>query len=67
MILSSAKVVGNVGEQWKEICDNRVKKTVQQEKIQANAGKEIVPVDVVQSTNKFASLMENSGEKEVSN
>lgn len=27
MILTSEKIIGNIGEQWKEVRDNRVKKT----------------------------------------
>lgn len=74
MIHTSGKVVGNIGEQWKEARDNCVKKTVQQEEIKAKTGKEIVPVEKeavgnqqVHVTNKFAVLEVEEGEKENNN
>lgn len=45
MILSSGKVIGNLGEQWKEVRDNRVKNGAKQAEIRGQTGKEIVPVD----------------------
>lgn len=65
MILSSGKVVGNVAgkgkEQWKEVRDNRAKKTTSPNRVQIANGKELVPVaqgerQQVQLGNKFALL-----------
>lgn len=82
MILSSGKVVGNVGEQWKEVRDNRVKNGARQGETQGATGKEIVPVDQgvvqqlsvenvvsqqVQITNKFAVLEVEDDEQENNN
>lgn len=58
MILTGGKVVGNVGEQWKEVLDNQVKKFAPQNSV----GKELVVVDdfakdTVQVFNKFALLI----------
>nr|XP_016495963.1 PREDICTED: probable serine/threonine-protein kinase tsuA [Nicotiana tabacum] len=71
MILTSRRVVGNVGEQWKEVRDNRIKNTGKQDDLQNKTGKEIVPIDdgaqKVQTTNKFAALEVEEGEKERNN
>lgn len=69
MILTSGKVVGNQGAQWKEVRDRRVQGKEKQAGDVAKTGQEIVPVDSqegivpqqVQTTNKFAVLeVENS-------
>lgn len=62
MILSSGRVVGNVnpvGEQWKEVRDNRVKKNGNQ----VVTGKEIVPVDQGngQQVQRSVNLIQNDG------
>ncbi|XP_016484601.1 uncharacterized protein LOC107805125 [Nicotiana tabacum] len=71
MILTSEKVVGNVGEQWKEVRDNRVKNRAKQSQEQEKTCKVIVPVDgtvqQVQTTNNFAILEIEEGDKEDNN
>lgn len=68
MIPTSGRVVGNAGQQWKEVRDNRIENTGKQDDLQNKTGKEIVSVDdgtqKVQKTNKFASLEVEEGEKE---
>lgn len=43
-ILSSGKIVGNVGKNWREVRDNRVKNNANQENNQGKTRKEIVPI-----------------------
>lgn len=45
MILTSGKVVGNIGKQWKEVRDNRVENKSKQDGVQEMTGKEIIPVE----------------------
>lgn len=68
MIISSGKVVGKDGEQWKEVRDNRVK-NAKQDEVQVGIGKKIVltnnvVVQQVQTNNKFAILELEEGQKE---
>lgn len=72
MILSSCKVVGNVGARWKEVRD-RVQSKEKQAGVMAKIGQEIVPVEKlpsmvpkqVQTANKFALLeFDNSDSNE---
>lgn len=71
-ILTSGKFVGNVGEQWREVRDNRVKNNTKQEYNQGKTGNKIVPVEQgvrqhVETTNKFAALEVIEGDKEENN
>lgn len=79
MILSSGKVIGNVGEQWKELQDNPVKKGTVAAQVNVNAtaqmnegvGKELMlvenqPTEPMSTANKFA-LMENDAGNDVEN
>lgn len=67
----SGKVVGNVGEQWKEVRVNHVQNKVKQSQEQEKTGKKIVPIDgavqQVQTANKFAILEVEEGEKNKNN
>lgn len=61
MILTSGKVLGNVGAQWKELSDKRGHNKGNESVKHKQTGKEIVPVDKftgqeVQTANKFAIL-----------
>lgn len=72
MILSSGKVVGNIGGQWKEVRDIRLKNTGKQDDVQIKPGKEIVPANGLVSQkvhvlNKFAALEVEEGEQEENN
>lgn len=71
-ILSSGKVVGNIGEQWKEVRDNRVENGAKQVDINEKTRKEIVPLDnvtsqQVQVTKKLVVLEVEEREKEDNN
>ncbi|XP_070037367.1 uncharacterized protein [Nicotiana tomentosiformis] len=67
-ILSSGKVVGNIGEQWKEVRDNRIKNDTKQTEDQRKTGRQILEVDrsgretdasnkkLIQVANKYAAL-----------
>lgn len=71
MVLISGKVVGNLGEHWKEVRDSRVQTKAKQNLEKENTGQEIVLVDgtvqQMQTTNKFAILEEEEGEKNENN
>ncbi|XP_070017818.1 uncharacterized protein [Nicotiana sylvestris] len=68
MILTSGKVVGNVGPQWKEVRDNRGLNKGKQTEGSNKEGKEMVPVNntpvtkQIQTTNQFAVLEIENGE-----
>lgn len=69
-ILTSSNVAGNVGEQWKEVRDKRIKIGAKQVDVQGKTGKEIVLDDneavasqQVQEANKFATLEVEEVEK----
>lgn len=75
MILSSGKVVGNVGPQWKEVRDNRGHNKGKQAEGNGTAGTQLVPIDIVakqvqtnnkkvQVTNQFTVLGIEEGENE---
>ncbi|XP_070013760.1 uncharacterized protein [Nicotiana sylvestris] len=68
MVLTSGKVVGNIGPQWKEVHDNRGLNKGKQIDGNTAQGKEMVRVNnaavekQIQSTNKFALLEIENGE-----
>lgn len=67
MVLTSGKVVANIGAQWKEIKDNRVQNKGKQSNEHVTTGNEIIIVDKdaaqqVQTANKFVVLEVEDGE-----
>lgn len=61
MVLTSGKVCGNVGAQWKEVRDKCVQHKGNETIEHEQTGKEIVPVDKnvgqdIQTTNMFVVL-----------
>lgn len=82
MILSSGKVFGKIGDQWKEERDNRVKNITTHNATQGATGQEIVPVNLgareqaptekvaaqqIQVANKFVVLEVEDGVNEDNN
>lgn len=62
MILTSGKIVGNVGEQWKGVRDSRLKNTGKQDEVQPKTGKEIIPVNE-EASQRVQSVKPNTGKE----